>query len=63
MFSSVSSMGSNVGDGKIGDDKVIYTAIEAGFDDIGDDKDVICKGGDVGDNGGMTYGAEVSIDV
>ena len=62
MVSLISSMGGNVGDDN-GDDKVISTAIEAGFDDIGDGKDVVCKGGDVGYNGGMTCGAEVSIDV
>ena len=39
------------------------TAMEAGFGDTGDGKDVVCKGGDVGDNGGMTCGAEVSTDV
>ena len=59
----VSSMGGNVGDGKVGDDKVISTAMEAGSGDIGDGKDVVCKGGDVGDNGGMTCGEEVSTDV
>ena len=63
MVSSVSSIGCNVGDGKIGDDKVISTAMEADSSDTGDGKDVVCKGGDVGDNGGMTCGAEVSTDV
>ena len=50
----VSSMRGNVGDGKVKDDKVISIAMEAGFGDTGDGKDVVCKGGDVGDNGGMT---------
>ena len=59
----VSSMGGNVVDGIVGDDKVTSTAMEASFGDIGDGKDVICKGGDVGDNGGMTCGAEVSTNV
>ena len=59
----VSWMGGNVGDGKVGDDKVIYTAMEASSSDIEDGKDVVCKEGDVGDNGGMTCGAEVSINV
>ena len=63
MASSVSSMGGNVGDGKVGDDKVISTTMEAGSYDTEDDKDVVYKGGDVGDNGGMIYGAEVSTDV
>ena len=63
MVSSVSSMGGNVGDGKVGDDKVISTAIEVGSGDTGDDKDVVCKRGDVGDNGGMTCGAKVLTDV
>ena len=44
MVSSVSSMGGNVGDGKVGDDKVIFTAMEVGFGDIEDGKDVACKG-------------------
>ena len=48
---------------KSGDDKVISTTMEAGFGNIGDGKDVVCKGGDVGDNGGMTCRAEVSTDV
>ena len=30
------------------------TTMEAGPGDTGDSKDVVCKGGDVGDNGGMT---------
>ena len=34
-----------------------------GFGNTEDGKDMVCKGGDVGDNGGMTCGAEVSIDV
>ena len=59
----VSSMGGNVGDGKVRDDKVISTAMEACSCDTEDDKDVVYKGGDVGDNGGMIYGAEVSTDV
>ena len=63
MVSSVSSMEDNVGDGKVGDDKVISTSMEAGSDDIEDGKDVVCKGGDVGNNGEMTCGAEVSTDV
>ena len=63
MVSSVSSMGGNVGDGKVGDDKVISIAMEASYDDTGDGKDVVCKRGDVGDNDGMTCGAEVSTDV
>ena len=54
MVSSVSSMGGNVRDGIVKDDKVISTAMEAGSSDTGDSKDVVCKGGDVGDNGGMT---------
>ena len=45
-------MGGNVGD-KVGDDKVISTIMEAGFGDTRDGKDVVCKWGDVGDNGGM----------
>ena len=56
-------MGGNVGDGKFGDEKVIFTTMEAGSGDTGDGKDVVCKRGDVGDNGGMTCGAEVSTDV
>ena len=60
MVSSVSSMGGNVRDGKVGDDKVISTAMEVGSGDTGD---VVCKGGDVGDNGRMTCGADVLIDV
>ena len=63
MVSSVSSMGDNVGDGKVRDDKVIFIAIEASSSDTRNGKDVVCKGGDVGDNGGMTCGAEVSTDV
>ena len=63
MVSSVSSMGCNVGDGKVGDDEVISTVMEACSGDTGGGKDVVCKGGDVGNNGGMTCGAEVSIDV
>ena len=63
MVSLVSSMGDNVGDDKIGDYKVISTAMEVVSGDTGDGKDVVYKWGDVGDNGGMTCGAEVSIDV
>ena len=63
MVSSVSSMGDNVGDDKVGENKVISTSMEASFGDTRDDKDVVCKGGDVGDNGGMTCGVEVLIDV
>ena len=40
MVSSVSSMRGNVGDDKVGDDKVISTAMEAGFGDTEDGKDV-----------------------
>ena len=36
----VSSMGGNVGDDKVWDDKVISIVMEAGFDDTGDGKDV-----------------------
>ena len=53
-------MGGNVGEGKVEDDKVISTAMEASSGDIEDDKDVIYKGGELGDNGGMTCRAEVS---
>ena len=63
MVSSVSSMGGNVGDGKVEDDQVISTAMEAGSSDTGDGKDVACKGGDVGDNGGMTCGEKFWTDV
>ena len=63
MISSVSSMRGNVRDDKVRDDKVISTTMEAGFSDTGDGKDVVCKGGDVGDNGGTTCGVEVSTDV
>ena len=56
-------MGGNVGDGKVRDDKVISTVMEVSFCDTGDGKDVVYKGGDVGDDGGMTCGAEVSTDV
>ena len=59
----ISSMGGNVGDGKVRGDKEISTAMKAGFGDIRYGKDVVCKGGDVGDNGGMTCGTEVSTDV
>ena len=41
-------MGGNVGDGKVGDDKVISTTMEASSGDTGDGKDVVYKGGDVG---------------
>ena len=37
--------------------------MEACSSDTRDGKDVVCKGGDMGDNGGMTCGAEVSTDV
>ena len=63
VISSISSMGDNVRDGKVGDDKVIFIAIEAGSGNTRDGKDVVCKWGDVGDNGGMTCGAEVSTNV
>ena len=63
MVSSVSSMGGNVGEGKVEDDKVISTAMEASSGNAKDGKDVICKRGDVGNNGGMTCRAEVSTDV
>ena len=43
MVSSVSSMGGNVRDEKVGDDKVISTAMEAGSNDTRDGKDVVCK--------------------
>ena len=59
----VSSVRGNVGDGKVRDDKVISTAMEAGSGDTGDGKDVVYKVGDVDDNGGMTCGAKVSTDV
>ena len=42
---------------------MISTAMETGSGDTGDGKDVVCKGKDVGDNGIMTCGAEVSTDV
>ena len=42
---------------------MISTSMEASFGDTRNGKDVVCKGGDVGDNGGMTCGAEVSTDV
>ena len=42
---------------------MISTVMEAGSGDTEDGKDVVCKGGDVGDNGGMTCGEEVSTDV
>ena len=63
MVSLISLIGGNVRDDKVGDDKVISTAMEACSGDIGDGKDVVYKGGDVGDNGGMTCGAEISTDV
>ena len=63
MVSSVSSMGGNVGDGKVIDDKVICIFMEVGSDDTRDGKDVVFKGRDVGDNGGKTCGAEVSTNV
>ena len=37
--------------------------MEASFGNTDDGKDVVYKGGYVGDNGGMTCGVEVSIDV
>ena len=43
MVSSVSSMGGNVRDEKVGDDKVISTVMEAGSSDTRDGKDVVCK--------------------
>ena len=43
--------------------KMISTAMEAGSGDTGDGKDVVYIGRDVGDNGGMTCGTEVSTDV
>ena len=45
----VSSMGGNVGDDKGWDDKVIYTAMEAGSSDTRDGKDVQVSGGMEGD--------------
>ena len=57
MVSSVSSMRGNVGPDKVGDDKVKSTTMEVGSSDTGDSKDVVYKGGDVGDNGEMTCGA------
>ena len=63
MISLVSLMRGNVRDDKVRDDKVISTAMEVVFGDTEDGKDVVCKGGDVGDNGGMTCGVEVSTDV
>ena len=59
MVSLVSSMGGNVGDGKVIDDKVISTVMEVSSGDTRDGKDVVYKGRDVGNNGGMTCGAEV----
>ena len=43
----VSSMGGNVGNSKVRDDKMISTAMEVGSSDTGDGKDVVYKGGDV----------------
>ena len=43
----VSSMGGNVRNGKVGDDKIISTAMEVGFGNTEDAKDVVCKRGDV----------------
>ena len=63
MVLSVSSMGGNVGDGKVEDDQVISTTMKADSGDTKDGKDVVCKGGDVGDNGGMTCGEKVLTDV
>ena len=62
MVLSVSSMRGNVSDGKVGDDKAISTTMEAGSGNTEDGKDMVCKWGYVGDNGGMTRGAEVSTD-
>ena len=45
----VSPMGGNVGDDKGWDDKVISTAMEAGFGDTGYGKDVYVSGGMKGD--------------
>ena len=56
MVSSVSSMGGNVGDGKVEDDKVISTVMEVGIGNTEDGKYVVYKGGNVGDNDGMTCG-------
>ena len=42
---------------------MISTTMEIGSGDTGDGKDVVCKRRDVGEYGGMTCGAEVSIDV
>ena len=63
MVSSVSSMGGNVRDDKVGDTKVISTVMVVGSGDTGDGKDVVCKEGDVGDNGEMTCEVEVLTDV
>ena len=63
VVSLISSMGDNVRDGKVEDDKVIFIAIEAGSSNTEYGKDVVSKGGDVGDDGGMTCGAKVSTDV
>ena len=42
---------------------MISTFMEAGSGDTRDGKDVVYKGGDVGDNGGMICGVKVSTDV
>ena len=42
---------------------MISTAMEASSCDIEDGKDVVCKGGDVGDNDGMACGVEVLTNV
>ena len=56
-------MGGIVRDGKVRDDKVISTTMEAGSGITENGKDVVYKRGDVDDNGGMTCGAEVSGNV
>ena len=50
-------------DPPIGSNQESGRDMEAGSGDTKVGKDMICKGGDVGDNGGMTCGAEVSTDV
>ena len=47
-------MGDNTSYGKVVDDKVIYDVLTSKTGDTGDSKHVAFKGGDVGDNGGMT---------
>ena len=44
----VSLIGGNVRDGKVKDDKVISTTMEASSSNIGDGKDVVFKGGRCG---------------